>query len=482
MHNRRNRRKAVTVATLTAVLAAGTAAAAPASAGAAPAPDPSAGVVGQLLGDVLPLLGMAQAAPRAAARTKAAAPVSVTAPSTPSQCQAKLHVSCYDGRLLRAIYGVAGTPYQGQGATVALIMPYRNPVIRHDLNVYSRQAGLPAPDLHVTEFGHPVTASTRNSDQTLAEAEETLDLEMIHAMAPMARLDLVETEKDFSRAPSGFSYAAAILRKLPSILGHRVDAASFSLGSSEQNYAEEAGSTARGDAVIRRQATDIDAAVRGGTTVMAGTGDTGAASYNLAGTKVYRRPSVFFPAADSTVTAVSGAAVHADDSGTRTSPDTVWESDGATGGGLSRVWSRPSWQNPYASLTGNHRGIGDVAMDGASQTEVWTYTSRFFPFKDQAPGWVHIAGTSVSAPLFTGLVADAAALAGHSLGNINPPLYALARSGAAAGVQPITSGCNTYDGIRGYCAGPGPWSLPDGTGTVEDAALFVPALAAAASR
>jgi subtilase family serine protease len=121
-------------------------------------------------------------------------------------------------------------------------------------------------------------------------------------------------------------------------------------------------------------------------------------------------------------------------------------------------------------------------MIGASETSVWMYTSRYNVFSNQANGWEEVAGTSVSSPLFTGVVTDAAALAGHPLGNVNPALYAMARHPNANGIEAVTSGCNTDAGIQGYCASPGSWSLPDGVGTVGNAARFVPALAAAASR
>lgn len=472
--NRRTR--AVTAAAL-AVAALAAAVTVSPGAWAAPASGPGTAPAG-----VLPPLGEPHAVLHAAA--DAAAPTVVSAPLPPSQCQVRYGTPCYSASLLREIYGVAGMRDEGQGATVALIMPYHNPVIRHDLGVYTDQAGLPAPDLHVTEVGHPVTASPGNFEQSIAEEEETLDAEMILAMAPRVRLDLIETQEDFSLTPDAFGYAAAVLRHLTA-LRPAVDAVSFSLGSSEENYAEEAGSTAKGNAVIRRQAASVNAAIRAGITVMASTGDSGSASYNLAGTAVYPQPAVFFPASDPLLTAVSGTQVHSDDSGIRSEPDSVWSDDGdggATGGGLSSVFGRPSWQDPYAALTGDHRGAGDVAMDGASSTPVWIYTSRYNIFSDQALGWVRVAGTSASSPLFTGIVALAAAKAGHPLGEINPALYAMTRRGAADGVEPVTSGCNTDYGVQGYCAGPGPYSLPDGIGTVGDGARFADALAAAASR
>lgn len=481
---RTRHRRTVAAAAVTATVLI-TAGAAAGSAGATTAPTSGASPAGVPAG-VLPPLGQVGTAPVRAVQASAAdaSPTPVTAPLTPSACQAAYGTPCYSAGLLREIYGLSGMRNEGQGATVALIMPYNNPVLRHDLDTYASQNGLPVPDLQVTTVGHPVTASTSNFDQTIASQEGELDAEMILAMAPKVRLDYIETQTDFSLSPSGFSYAASLLKQLPT-LRPAVDAVSFSLGSSEENYAEQAGSTAAGNAVIRQQAAGIGSAVGAGITVMASTGDTGPASSNLAGTAVYSQPAVYFPASAPQVTGVSATQVHADDAGVRTEPDSVWSNDGdggATGGGLSAVFTRPSYQDPYATLTGSHRGVGDVAMDGASDTPVWMYTSRYNIFSDQATGWVRVAGTSASSPLFTGLVALASAQAGHPLGDINPALYAMAQHGAADGIGAVTSGCNTDDGIQGYCASSGPWSLPDGIGTVDDAARFVPALAAAASR
>lgn len=482
MFRTRRTRAAAAAAVTAVILAAGALAAG--SAGAAPAPARTAATAAKPA-DILPLLGETRAAPRAAARAPAAAaPAPVTSPLSPSACQAAYGTPCYDATALRKIYGTAGMTDQGQGADLALIMPYHNDVIVHDLDTYARRSGLPRPDLHVTEYGRPVTASAGNPDQNLAETEETLDLEMYDAMAPRARIDLIETQQDFSLAPGGFTYATDILRQLPSILGRQPDAVSFSLGSSEANYAEQAGSTAAGNSVIRQQAAGIAAAVAHGTTVTASTGDTGPASYNLAGTKIFG-PAAYFPATDPLVTAASGTEVQADDTGLRTQQDTVWADGGdgaATGGGLSSVFAAPVWQAPYTALTGGHRGAGDIAMDGATETPVEIYSSKYDPFPDQAPGWLRVAGTSASSPMFTGIVALAAALAGHPLGNVNPRLYAMARHAAADGIEAVTSGCNTDDGIQGYCAGNGPWSMPDGTGTVGNATRFVPALAGTAPR
>jgi subtilase family serine protease len=94
-------------------------------------------------------------------------------------------------------------------------------------------------------------------------------------------------------------------------------------------------------------------------------------------------------------------------------------------------------------------------------------------------------GTSEATPLFAGIVALADQEAGHSLGLINPDLYAMLAN-HAPGLVDVTQGNNTVSfwqnnklyKVWGYRAGPG-YDLVSGVGTVN-AALFVPELAQAA--
>jgi subtilase family serine protease len=185
--------------------------------------------------------------------------------------------------------------------------------------------------------------------------------------------------------------------------------------------------------------------------------------------------------------------------GQRTTPDQVWndstnyalndaffgtpgpEADG-TSGGLSTVFARPSYQNSVASVVGDHRGVPDISMSGACSGLVNTYQS----FGGQEPGWYVDCGTSEATPLFAGIVALADQMAGHSLGLINPALYAMSAA-HAPGLVDVTTGNNaswfiqnnSLVLVKGFHAGPG-YDLASGTGTVN-AALFVPELAHAAS-
>jgi subtilase family serine protease len=468
---------------ITAALAAATMAglAIPAAAGTAPpaarhlAPAP-----------VLPLMGQqAQAMTATPARAATAAPAPVTRPLTPSQCEQEIGTPCYTGALLRSIYGLSSRN-QGAGAKVALIMPFTDKAMRGDLSVFARANGLPQPDLHVYRVGNAPVADPGNPAQAAAEVEAELDAQMIDAIAPRAEIDYYELPTDFSTSPAALS---EWISALDGLRGSGTDAVNLSLGWAEQAYAQQAGSTAAGSKLIRQQAEEIGAAVRSGITVVTATGDTGSAGVDLTGDGLYTTPAVLFPASSPVVVGVSGTEVYASDQGHRTQPDVAWSDPsgdgeyGATGGGLSTVFGRPSYQDPYAPVTGGHRGVGDVSMDGASQTPVWFYTSEYNAFSGvEALGWQYIAGTSASAPMFTGIAALAAAEARHPLGNVHAALYAMARHPAASGIQPVTSGCNGDYGVPGVCATDADWSMPDGIGTVGLGDLFTRTLAARASR
>jgi subtilase family serine protease len=89
-----------------------------------------------------------------------------------------------------------------------------------------------------------------------------------------------------------------------------------------------------------------------------------------------------------------------------------------------------------------------------------------------------IGGTSVGSPFWAALTAIASQYAGHSLGFINPELYAhrdyLYKTGA---IHDIKTGDNTYrtgNTLLGYSATKG-WDSPTGIGS-PDAAILVPKL------
>jgi subtilase family serine protease len=221
-------------------------------------------------------------------------------------------------------------------------------------------------------------------------------------------------------------------------------------------------------------------------TVLASSGDQGATDAMFNGSDLYPMRVNSWPSADPLVTSIGGTMLTLDNSGNRLQPDVVWNDlntvgGGAGGGGVSSVFSRPSFQSDVRNITGNHRGTPDISLSAAVDGAVVLY----FSFQPGRVGYHLVGGTSESSPEFAGVVAMAAQLAHHSLGNINSSLYQLAEFHSFGGTVDVTQGNNTFgpftnsDGtthtVVGFDATPG-YDLASGNGTVN-AARFVPALA-----
>ena len=111
------------------------------------------------------------------------------------------------------------------------------------------------------------------------------------------------------------------------------------------------------------------------------------------------------------------------------STEAVWnESWGpiATGGGLSSVYGRPSYQSIVAGVVGDHRGVPDLAWNAAVNGGVLVYRSYFQGLLG-APSWGVFGGTSASSPQVAALTAVANAsrkAAGKGgIGNLNEVIY-----------------------------------------------------------
>jgi len=200
----------------------------------------------------------------------------------------------------------------------------------------------------------------------------------------------------------------------------------------------------------------LEAAVLG-VTVCCSSGDHGA----FADTRD-RVPHVNFPASSPYVLACGGTTLVA--KGKRIVSESVWHNTtGASGGGVSVVFARPSWQRrsrvPKASNGRRGRGVPDVASNADPQTGF-----RIFGHG----GWHVGAGTSAAAPLWAALIARINQACGVPVGLVTPFLYGhyprLAKDGA---IRPITRGGNgTYRARRGWscCAGLG---APNGVELVD---------------
>jgi subtilase family serine protease len=399
---------------------------------------------------------------------QSAAGAQVRIPSVPAP------ISALSPDQVRTAYDVAPLAAKGiDGAhqTIIVVDSYGSPTVAADLARFDSYFHLPAPpSFRVLQPAGKVPAYDSHNSNRVGWAEEsTLDVEWAHVMAPGASIVLVETPTSENEGTTGFPQIVAAERY---VLQHKLgQVISQSFAATEQTFPSVAS--------ILSFRSAFQLAARDHVTVLAATGDTGATSdeYNMK--DLYTTRAVSWPATDPLVTAVGGTQLSLRANGTRLAPDTAWND---SGGGTSIAFSRPSYQNGVAAVTGNARGVPDVAMDASCKSAVAVYGS-FYPTGGR---WESVCGTSLAAPLFAGVVALADQYAGHGkahgLGLINPAIYTIAAR-HEPGIVGVDTGSNSQafvqDGkqysVPGYTAGPG-YNLVTGVGTI-DAASFVPELA-----
>jgi len=413
-------------------------------------------------------------------------------PPTTASCEKSYKVACYQPAQIQQAYGlpaVYASGVTGKGSTIVIVDSFGSPTIKSDLSVFDETFGLPAPPSFqvIQPVGKVPAYDQANSDMVGWAGETTLDVEYAHTVAPGASIVLVETPVSETEGVHGFPQIVAAEEYV--LRHHLGDVISQSFSATEQTFPNAA--------AVQALRGAYQLAARDHVTVLAASGDSGAADVKLDQSTYYLFPVTSWPDSDPLVTAVGGTQLHVNAQGTPTAP-TVWNdtynkatnefADGnagpnplAGGGGKSIFFSRPSYQNGVRNVVGSQRGVPDISMSAACNGSVDTYST----FGGQPAGWTPECGTSEATPLFAGIVALADQVAGHSLGLINPALYRLAAEGAP-GIVDVRSGNNTVSfsqgghkhTVRGFAAAPG-YNLASGVGTVN-AAYFVRELAFAA--
>jgi len=142
-----------------------------------------------------------------------------------------------------------------------------------------------------------------------------------------------------------------------------------------------------------------------GQTFSVATGDYGSA---ICGTGTI---AASWPSNSPYVVAVGGTSLNTSDSESTWDGETVWA---ASGGAPSLIEPKPSWQG--ALVPGSMRGVPDVVFDGDPNT------GAEIVYMGQPAQY---GGTSLSAPIFTGMWARVIAAKGINVGFAGPILYAL---------------------------------------------------------
>ena len=331
-----------------------------------------------------------------------------TAAFTPSQ-----YLTAYG---FLALYG---SGLKGQGQRVALIET--DGVKASDVRQFVDCAwgsGTPIPPIHQYRVG---IARLPAPGQ-----EATTDAEITAVGAPgLAGIDLYETRPDITHVLKAITAPLQHPGRIPQVI-------SVSLGACEPTV-----KAALGQAGLTASQYALEAATSAGATVVAAAGDTGSAGCQRNHRPPERKRAVLYPASSWYVTAVGGTNLDLT-SDNQIAGEVVWNDThqvqwkdpgtggGAGGGGLSRIFTRPPFQNGLVKQNG--RAVPDVAMLADVRPGYAVYCTSPDCHRSPTYPWASVGGTSAAAPLFAAGIAlvDQALLAQDKeyLGFVNPVLYA----------------------------------------------------------
>jgi subtilase family serine protease len=384
--------------------------------------------------------------------------------------------TCYDPYQIRHAYNIdsiINEGFDGKGKTIVIVDAFQSPNIVQQLNFYNSFYGLPS----LNGLGGPSNTGLGTFTQVAPDgltpfvagdpnmtgwaAEISLDVLWAHAIAPRANivLDLAKSDAD-----------ADILSATKYAVDHNLgDVISQSFGENESCM----------DPILRSQQHQVfeDATLKN-ITLLASSGDDGAAQLTCDGTSVVR--AVSSPASDPLVTAVGGTELHAArycltvlgcDPATNPAPGTyqgeiAWNEPGigSTGGGFSVVYGEPSYQEGTIH-GGKQRGAPDVSYSAAVEHGLLTYLN----IPGLPPGFYLFGGTSAGSPQWAAILSIADQKAGYNLGFINTALYHIGQATPhySASFFDVTSGNNSVVenvAVQGFNAGPG-WDATTGLGS-----------------
>ena len=263
--------------------------------------------------------------------------------------------------------------------------------------------------------------------------EETLDVEWSSSVAPGAKVRVYATlDLSFTHLDQAYAQIYADLPTQPTL--HQVSL-SYGLGEGYTSTSQ-----------MQTDEQYFANLASAGVTVFVSTGDGGSNPTNTGAsggtTAMPESPSNSF-----SVTAVGGTSLTVDNTTGAETNETVWS---GSGGGVSTLFTRPSWQTGAGVPSGTTRVLPDVASAADPGTGCLVILNG---------ANVQYGGTSWSAPTWAGfcaLINQARTTSGlGALGLLGPKIYPLLGSGA---FRDITAGSNgTYSAGTGFdlCSGLG---------------------------
>lgn len=321
----------------------------------------------------------------------------------------------YTPAQIRNCYSVVG---QGSGAIAVIVANHSNTSLT-DFNTFSSQFGLPQepssdPTLSTnSRFQVVYSNGSQPAVDTGWAQEMALDIEWAHAMAPNAKIYLVEAPTTLI---SDLMDAVTVAKGLPGVAQISMSFGATETGCQFVQY----------DGILSQP----------GITFYAAGGDT-------AGERD-------FPALSTNSVSVGGTTLQLTLDATRSS-EVPWAQ---TGGARSQFEPRPIYQDAAIGTITGYRSGNDIAVVGDPQTGVAVYSATV----DQGvSGWFVVGGTSAGTPIVAGMV-NASSTNPIDTPTLLTKLYS-------------NLGTNNLFDITATPANPG-WDIPTGVGAPVGGGAF----------
>ncbi|HEY6290019.1 MAG TPA: S53 family peptidase [Terriglobia bacterium] len=318
---------------------------------------------------------------------------------------------------LRAVYNLPST---GGAGVIAVVDAYDDPAAENDLDHFSTQFGLPACTTANGCFHKVYAAGPKPATNCGWAQEADLDIEWAHAIAPDAKIVLVEAASNES---NDLAKAISVASSIVNPSGRGFGEVSMSWGFSEFS----------GETSFDHNFS------RAGVVYVAAAGDVGGARN--------------YPAVSPYVVAAGGTSLHYNSAG-QFEGEAAWTD---AGGGPSSYEERPAFQSAIAHLVGTRRGTPDVSFDADPNTGAWVYDST--PCGGLS-GWLMFGGTSLSTPAIAGVIN----MAGHFYSSSDLELSTIYSKLGSSDFRDITVGkAGSFEAVKG-------WDFATGVGTSLDLA------------
>lgn len=311
----------------------------------------------------------------------------------------------------------------GGSRVIAIVDAFDDANAATDLAIFSSQFGLPAAN-----FTKVFASGVRPPQDPTGgwELEASLDIEWAHAMAPSARIILVEAA---SNSLSNLLAAETVAANLVAAAG----------GGEVSN--------SWGGGEFSSEATLDNRFVKSGVVFFASTGDS---------------PGTEWPGVSPNVVAAGGTTISRNPATLAFIAERPWTE---TGGGRSVFEKIPTYQTSIASIIGSARGVPDLSFDANPETGAWVFDSTPVGGSTSGccgvSGWWIVGGTSLSSPALAGIVNSA----GHFATSSDSELTTIySNLGNPAEFKDIAIDyCGPFAGLSGKAG----WDFCTGVGSIQ---------------